>query len=91
MCVKGGEDMARIKIQNLEHSKELSREAMRGVFGGVKEQGGIGGLLSKGADMLGGAIGGDAGGALQAAGQGDWMGAISGGAKALFGGGGGEG
>ena len=58
MCVKGAENMARIRIQNLEHSEELSREAMRGVFGGVHDQGGIGGLLSKGADMLGGAIGG---------------------------------
>ena len=85
--------MARITINDLETCNTMSRNDLSQVFGGgfVKEQGGVGGLLSKGADMLGGAIGGDAGGALQAAGSGDWMGALSSGASALMGGGGEEG
>ena len=62
--------MARIEIRDLEHSEELSQDKMKGIFGGfVADQGGVGGLLSKGAGMAGEMIGGDAGGALQAAGQ----------------------
>ena len=78
--------MARIKIRDLEHTEELSQDKMKGTFGGVADQGGIGGLLKKGAGMAGEMIGGDAGGALGAAGQGDWGGAISGLTGSLFGG-----
>jgi hypothetical protein len=95
--LRGGQAVAKIKIEDIEHSEDLSKDKMKGIFGGAKgfvaDQGGVGGLLKKGAGMAGEMIGGDAGGALQAAAGGDWMGAISGGAKALMGGGegGGEG
>jgi hypothetical protein len=83
--LRGDETMARIKIQDLEHTEVLDQRQLKGIFGG-SERSGIGGLLSKGKGALDGFIGGNAGGALQSAGQGDWGGAISGLAGSLFGG-----
>ena len=69
--------MAKIKIQDLEHTEELDQHQMKGIFGGFAEsQGGWGQMLQKGAGAVGGMIGGDAGGAIQAAAGGDWGGAI---------------
>jgi hypothetical protein len=80
--------MARIKIQDIEHTEVLNQRQLKGIFGGkgfVADQGGLGSMLQKGAGAVGGMIGGDAGGAMQAAAGGDWGGAISGGISAISG------